>query len=83
MLKKFYLCCLLTSVAVNCKAQEKRVAIVFGISRYQNATQLPNCRNDADSIANVLGKLSFDVHKYIDLSLRAMSDTIDSWSSGI
>lgn len=60
-------------------AQNNRVAIVFGMSDYQNVGSITNCKNDADSMANVLQSLNFRVFKWTNLSLRRFSDEIDNW----
>jgi hypothetical protein len=59
----------------------KRTAIIFGMSSYQTVDQLPLCKNDADSIAEVLTKLNFDVKCYKDLSKLDMENAISQWAS--
>src|SRR5262245_49412149 len=40
---------------------DKRVALVFGISKYQNVPQLANPDNDAIAISDVFKRIGFDV----------------------
>lgn len=45
---------------------DRRVALVVGNSAYQKVTALPNPRNDATDVAEVLRGLSFDVISVVD-----------------
>ena len=51
---------------------EKRVALVFGNSQYENSIDLTNPINDANSISNLLSNLDFEVFKYTDVSSSEM-----------
>src|SRR5512142_3102243 len=52
---------------------DKRVALVMGISKYQNVPQLPNPDNDAAAIADVFRQAKFDkVDLRNDLSVSDM-----------
>lgn len=60
---------------------QKRIALVIGMSSYKEVDQLPLCKNDADSMANVLRRLGFDVFPYKDLSKQEMENAITEWAS--
>jgi len=57
---------------------EKRVALVIGNNDYQNFVKLDNPANDADSLAEVLKSINFDVVLYKNTTLhsfyRALSE---------
>ncbi|MEH6517462.1 MAG: caspase family protein [Halioglobus sp.] len=53
---------------------EKRVAFVAGVGLYQNIDPLPNPGNDANAVAESLGRLGFDVVKLIDPTYRELRD---------
>jgi len=52
---------------------ERRVALVIGISAYQNAPRLANPINDARAIGESLRRLKFDVVELFDPGLRELS----------
>ena len=52
---------------------ERRVALVIGISAYQNAPRLANPINDARAIGESLRRLKFDVVELFDPGLRDLS----------
>ncbi|HYH17244.1 MAG TPA: SUMF1/EgtB/PvdO family nonheme iron enzyme [Azospirillum sp.] len=56
--------------------EEKRIALVIGISAYRNAPELVNPRNDAHAIAEVLRKLNFAVEEKQDLDIRGFADAL-------
>lgn len=58
----------------------KRVALVIGNGAYQNAPQLPNPRNDASDIAELLHGLGFEVVDGFDLDKRAFEERIVEFS---
>ena len=58
------------------QTDQKRVALVFGNSNYQHTTALANPKNDADSIAESLNKLGFQVVKGLDLTKTGMEASI-------
>jgi hypothetical protein len=63
------LCALLLTIVVCGAARaagEKRVALIIGIGKYQNAPELINPPNDARLIGPVLEKLGFEVSVVID-----------------
>src|SRR3954453_10937533 len=47
-------------------AQERRVALVVGVSAYRNVPALPNPASDAKDIAAALGRLGFETETLID-----------------
>jgi formylglycine-generating enzyme required for sulfatase activity len=63
------------SVATN----DKRVALVIGISKYQFAPSLPNPSNDARRIAEALRRLNFQVEESYDTDYRTLSRTLRSF----
>lgn len=79
MRKMMLLLFLMASCEFLANAQGNRVAIVFGMSDYQNVGPIRNCKNDADSMANVLQSLNFRVFKWTNLPLRRFSDEVDTW----
>ena len=67
-------------IAVACSAHaegivthDKRVALVIGISKYQNAPALANPGNDARRVAEALRRLNFDVEEAYDADYRTLS----------
>ena len=62
----FFLLSAGVGVAADVAAAE-RVALVIGNSAYQNAEELPNPRNDATAIADVLTRTGFEVELKTDL----------------
>ncbi|HEY0837454.1 MAG TPA: caspase family protein, partial [Azospirillum sp.] len=57
-------------------ADEKRIALVIGISAYRNAPELVNPRNDARAIAETLRTLHFTVEEKQDLDIRGFADAL-------
>ena len=55
------------------EAGEKRIALVIGISAYQNAPPLVNPVNDARAIGEALRRLNFEVHELFDPDNRQFS----------
>jgi hypothetical protein len=56
--------------------KERRVALVIGNSNYEFARQLPNARNDADTMTVTLERLNFQVFSGRDLKLAEMKSLI-------
>jgi formylglycine-generating enzyme required for sulfatase activity len=52
---------------------EKRIALVIGISAYQNAPPLANPVNDARAIGEALRRLNFEVYELFDPDYRLFS----------
>ena len=57
---------------VNRVVKEKRVALIIGNASYENAARLKNTINDAESMAECLMELNFEVFKYVDLDYDGM-----------
>ncbi len=55
---------------------DRRIALVFGNSTYQNVRRLPNSTNDAKDMAFKLKSLGFEVVSGSDLELAAMRTTV-------
>ncbi len=61
---------------------DKRVALVIGISKYQNVPQLPNPDNDASAMADVFRKANFDkVELRNDLSVSDMRRAVRDFAA--
>jgi formylglycine-generating enzyme required for sulfatase activity len=58
------------------RAEEKRIALVIGISAYQNAPALANPVNDARAIGEALRRLKFDVSELYDVNYRGLASGI-------
>jgi uncharacterized caspase-like protein len=48
------------------RADERRIALVVGVSNYKHAPRLPNTHNDARGVAEALGRLGFEVEQLLD-----------------
>lgn len=59
----------------------RRVALVLGNSDYQHTVKLPNTRNDANAIANMLRQVGFQVISGVDLNRQAMGDRLADFST--
>jgi peptidoglycan hydrolase-like protein with peptidoglycan-binding domain len=55
---------------------EKRVALVIGVARYQNAPALANPANDARLVGPALKKLGFDVQIVVDPTYETFKDAL-------
>ena len=55
---------------------ETRVALVIGNSAYRNAEQLPNPKNDATAIGEVLTRTGFEVDLRTDLDQLGMQHAL-------
>jgi formylglycine-generating enzyme required for sulfatase activity len=66
----------LLHAAQSAAAEEKRVALVIGISAYQNAPVLANPVNDARAIGEALRRLHFDVSEVYDPNYRELAMSI-------
>ncbi|MBV8397913.1 MAG: caspase family protein, partial [Acetobacteraceae bacterium] len=70
----------LLSLAVHAApANERRIALVIGISAYQNAPHLANPVNDARAIGDSLRRLKFEVTELYDPDFRALNSGIRSF----
>ncbi|MEZ5801086.1 MAG: caspase family protein [Nitratireductor sp.] len=57
-------------------ADQKRLALVIGNSKYRNTTELPNPANDAALIAGKLKELGFEVINALDADKSAMEGAV-------
>lgn len=62
---------------------EQRVALVIGNSNYQNAPQLQNPDNDAQSMAQFLNSAGFEVVAAIDLTQNDMLRVVQDFSAKV
>jgi formylglycine-generating enzyme required for sulfatase activity len=56
--------------------EERRMALVIGISAYQNAPALANPVNDARAVGEALRRLKFDVSEVYDPNYRSLASSI-------
>src|SRR5437764_15320949 len=66
----------LPHAALAAPGDERRVALVIGISAYQNAPALANPVNDARAVGEALRRLKFDVSEIYDPNYRALASGI-------
>ena len=71
---------ILLSLAAHAAEAASRVALVIGMSRYQNIAPLANTVNDATAVAGKLEGLGFEVDRAIDLPLAKLVETITAFS---
>ena len=62
---------------------EQRVALVIGNSNYQNAVQLTNPGNDAQSMAQLLNQAGFEVIAATDLTRNDMIKVVQDFSDKV
>lgn len=65
------------------RGPEQRVALVIGNSNYQNAPQLANPDNDAQSMAQFLNSAGFEVISATDLSQSDMLRVVQDFSARV
>ena len=65
-----------TAVPADAASEEKRVALVIGIGKYQFAPQLPNPDNDARRMAEALRRVKFEVDELYDPDYRTLSRSL-------
>lgn len=70
----------LLAVASSAVAKE-RVALIIGNGAYENATALPNPKNDADDTKRLLMDLGFEVIHGVDLDRDEMETTIRQFAA--
>lgn len=63
---------LLSAIPSAGSAEEAKVALVIGNSRYEHVSQLPNTSNDAQDLSMALERIGFDVTQHFDLDYRDM-----------
>jgi formylglycine-generating enzyme required for sulfatase activity len=64
------------ALAADTAPEEKRVALVIGIGKYQFAPQLPNPDNDARRMAEALRRVKFEVEELYDPDYRTLSRSL-------
>jgi hypothetical protein len=74
------LACLLLLLSVNGSAAASRIALVIGMSKYQNIARLANTVSDAKEISATLKSLGFEVHTAIDPPLVELVKTLNTFS---
>lgn len=80
MRKYLFLLPLLAAVLLGMTpAEARRVALVIGISDYQNLSTLGNPVADATAIANVLKQNGFEVHEHYDLDRADLLDALEEF----
>lgn len=82
MNKRLLLFFLLTLSFIISFAQENRLALVIGNSRYDEGSkfrQITNCANDAEDVSSKLKALGFDVIKYPNATYDEMRKAIDEF----
>jgi caspase domain-containing protein len=65
------------------QGSEQRVALVIGNSSYQNAAQLTNAGNDAQSMAQLLNSAGFEVISATDLTQNDMIKVVQDFSAKV
>lgn len=83
-LKLFYMATEVTSKSEN--HPRRKVALVIGISKYEDGQDLPNAENDAQSIVSALKNIGFLIHTdeaIIDAKRKSLKDVIDAFRSSI
>ena len=67
---------ILASLLCEARADENRIALVVGISKYEHATSLPNTLNDAKDTTASLKRLGFDVETLFDPNRSALEAAV-------
>ncbi|MGQ0484930.1 MAG: SUMF1/EgtB/PvdO family nonheme iron enzyme [Hyphomicrobiales bacterium] len=57
-------------------AEERRVALMIGMSKYENVPALPNPAGDARALGEALAKLNFEVVSLFDADKRTLETTL-------
>lgn len=61
----------------------KGAALVIGINEYENAVKLTKAVNDANSIAEALNKLNFNLHVLLDADIDECDSAIESFIAAL
>lgn len=61
----------------------KRVALVIGVSAYENVPALPNPRNDAGAVAAAFGRLGFEVEYHPDPARADFGAILDRFEQAL
>ncbi|SON54556.1 His-Xaa-Ser repeat protein HxsA [Hartmannibacter diazotrophicus] len=62
---------------------QKRLALVIGVSAYESVPALPNPKNDAEAVAAAFGRLDFEVIKTVDPSRDDLEATLAKFRSSL
>ena len=73
----------LVLVPVGALAQDKKVALVVGMSAYEATTPLPNTVNDANGVAGALERLGFTVFPAIDETQAGLLGVMGDFSAAL
>ena len=60
--------------------EQKRLALLIGVSNYKNTTKLKNPLNDVNSMANVLSKLGFEIKTCKDVSFQGFKMALNEFA---
>jgi hypothetical protein len=72
-----------TNAPTALRGPEQRVALVIGNSNYENAPDLANPRNDAQSMAQLLNQAGFEVVSATDLTHNDMLKVVQDFSARV
>src|SRR5215813_4426421 len=75
--------CLISSMAATQAVAERRVALVVGNAQYAHTAALPNPRNDAQDISDLLRKIGFEVTVGFDLNQASFARAIDDFARAL
>jgi uncharacterized caspase-like protein len=77
MLHRFLVACLLLTCWIGmARADERRIALVIGVSNYKHAPRLGNTLNDARDIGGALKRVGFDVEQLVDPDRAALEAAV-------
>src|SRR4051795_5858655 len=77
MLQRFLVACLLlTGWTGMAGADERRIALVIGVSNYKHAPRLGNTLNDARDIGSALKRVGFEVEQLVDPDRGALEAAV-------
>ncbi len=72
----FFALLMLLLTAAGAVAAERRVALMIGMSKYENVPALPNPASDARALGEALAKLNFEVVRLFDADKRTLETTL-------
>jgi hypothetical protein len=74
---RFGLACLLLACWIGmAHGDERRIALVVGVSNYKHAPRLGNTLNDARDVGSALKRVGFDVEQLIDPDRPALEAAV-------
>lgn len=76
----FFACIFAVALLCNARAEDKRVALVIGNSKYQNINSLKNPVNDASDMSAALSRLGFNVTTLTDGSANDIRKALTAFS---